>query len=90
MLHNTKFNDSDETYMKRHIAEKFKFIRTLIDNYEVALIILESLLQSYSLLIMRLKSQSKTLTLDLVKSYVLYKVEKHIVTSKTENMFATK
>ncbi len=94
-LHNTKFNNGDKTHMKRHIAklisvaEKLRSIRSLIDNRKVALIILESLPQSYSPLIMRLESQSKTLTLDLVKSYVLHEVKKHIATSKTENAFAT-
>ncbi len=82
--------------MERHIAklisvaEKFRSIGSLIDDHKVALIILESLPQSYSLLIMGLKSQSKTLTLDLVKSCVLHEAKKHIVTSKTENVFAAK
>ncbi len=80
--------------MERHIAElisiaeKLRSIGTVIDNCKVALIILESLLQSYSLLIMRLESQSKTLTLDLVKSCVLHEAKKCIATSKTKNVFA--
>ncbi len=79
--------------MKKHIAElisiseKLKSIRTSINNHEVALIILKSLPQSYSPLIMRLESQSKTLTFNLVKSYVLHEAKKHIATSKTENVF---
>ncbi len=56
----------------------------------MALIIFKSLPQNYSLLIMKLESQSKTLTLDLVKSYILHKVKKCIATSKTKNAFVAK
>ncbi len=93
-LHNTKFNNGDKTHMERYIAElisiaeKLRSIGTAIDDHKVALIILESLPQSYSPLIMRLESQSKTLTFDLVKSCVLHEAKKRIATSKTKNVFA--
>ncbi len=64
VLYNTKFNNNEETHLERHIIKlisvinTLKSIKTLIDDCEMALIILESLSQSYSLLIMGLKSQS--------------------------------